>query len=244
MKPYINTHALNMLRLESARLGPLGMIAHRLSEEGLYEGAIIEGRIIVGRFQLTVSKDCEASQVDLDLARLIQRVAAGEAKPWQFRLGPEGYMMLFLSHGAGGYRVVLEKAPSPRMPEAKRAAVFDSETLGPGDLFIATLLRPGRWRVTEATSKTEGEIQVAYPKPAKTPLRPGAEVTTVKVTDGGFKPAKVKTGAAQGVIFAIESKQASLVIDLVDEDNGPTRQAPPKVRRRVRWQNPRSAPGK
>jgi hypothetical protein len=74
-----------------------------------------------------------------------------------------GYAVFFISTGIGGYSLEMTK------PEAKDGKkVFDSQKLTNEDMFIATLLRPGAYQITNVLTKAQVELSVAYPEIGKT----------------------------------------------------------------------------
>lgn len=246
MKAFVNTHALSSERFDSARLGVLAMIAHPLPQPGSYLGAVMDGEINVGRFLIDVQAEHTPGQVDLDLHRARPGSAVSDRPAITYKLKTGGYLMLLVSQGAGGFRVVLDRVAEEKKGRDKAAATFDSTKLGKGDLFLLTLLRPGRWRMSEPGRGGEGTIVVSYPVPGKQAYRP-AEPVWVKLRDRAFEPDKVQIGPAQTVVFAIETEPVSVVVSLGAPDDGKgDRKPPPGVRRRVRWTNPsrKESPGR
>ena len=229
----VNTHALQTSTIESARLGVLGMILHQMNEEGNYAGTVFRGGSEVASFHLAVDKKFTNTQVDVDLAsRGKEECTCPEtARPeGRYELAPKGYLILYVSEGAGGFHVELKRL------EAEAAAarsVFDSRTLGPTDQFVATILRPGSYEMVDELGKAKGRIVVAYPKLEKQPYRPAAPVQ-VSVTPDAFKPAEIALAAAQSIVFKVETAKAAIKISLSKPDDGPKKQ-PSKFR----WVNPR-----
>jgi hypothetical protein len=228
----VNTHALQSTTIHSARLGALGMIIHPMAEEGNYAGTVFQGGLVVASFHLAVDKKATNTQVNVDLASRGKdecECAEKKSPDVKYELAPMGYLVLYVSEGAGGYHVVLNKLA----PDAAPRPVFDSRTLAANDQFVATILRPGSYEMIDELGKAKGKIVVAYPKLEKTPYRP-AEPVHVTVTPDAFKPAEVTLGAAQSVVFKCETAKAAIKISLSKPDDGPHKQ-PPKFR----WVNPR-----
>lgn len=215
MKARINTFAFRTTAIESASLGVLGTVAHRLDSKGEFRGVVYKGEIVVATFDLTVSPDATSMQADVDLAKLGSR---GRARRDGFRYSvqPEGYLLLYVSEGAGGYHVVVE-APG----EERAVVIFDSRKLNTGDLFVVTLLRPGRYEMRGDGVEGTGSIRVTYPEPARVPYVPGDVVRIATSTDG-FDPSSVTVGPAQGVVFDVGAENVALVVDCKEPDDGPT----------------------
>ena len=244
MKARINTYAFQQTTVDSASLGVLGTVAHPLTEPGDYEGTVFKNGFEMARFSLRVALDAGDTQVDIDLATLPS--SRGRPEPCGCdgkgssghspALKPGGYLVLYASTGAGGFHVLLDKLSGEKVKGDKPAAVFDSRILNKGDLFIASLLRPGLYEMAELHSGAKGSIVVAYPQPGGKPYAPPPPAT-VRVSDKGFTPAKLDVAAAQGVVFTVESGGAAIRISLQKPDDGPAKRATP--RGKVRWTNPR-----
>lgn len=233
MKAFLNQQAFAQTTFNSGRLSVMGVIAHPLPQEGHYVGRVFLQGKEIATFRLDVQKEHENRQVDIDLARLTARKKPDDdcMKAPDFGVGPEGYLVLYVSGGPGGYHVTLD-----RLERDRPRQVLDTQALRQGDLFVLTLLRPGLYEMVAKGVKGKGLIRVAYPKPSKKPFEPPApERITVNKT--GFSPNEVKLSAAQGVIFAIEeASKVSVAVQLVEPDDGPDKKG--GKRGSMRWRNP------
>lgn len=230
----VNTYALRQTSLESARLGTLATVAHPMTKPGRFAATVYSSETVVARFGLLVADDQTAAQADVDLASLVSGAARGRTSiaPGEERtLRTGGYLVLYVSEGAGGFWMVLDHLPER---EGKPMRVFDTRMLGPGDMFVATLLRPGIYAMAEAAG-AQGTIEVSYPTPGPKPFQPDAP-HLVKVTKEGFHPDKLVTAPTQGVIFTIEMVGGAIRIELREpNDSGATQGV---AGRSVRWTKP------
>ena len=215
MKNEIMHHLFTHHDLDSGALTMLGPVVHQFNEPGNYRGDVFWNDQHAGRFTLCVQEACPATQVDIDLSKLPADAdcgcdgSAGSA----FVVRLRGYAVFHVSSALGGYAVTISSTGE------KPVRVFDSRELAPGDIFAASMLRPGRYSLTNTITKAKGEIVVAYPK---TGGRPSGELDPITIECGEkeFKPARIVLQTAQGQVYHIKAR-ARLVIELVEADDGP-----------------------
>jgi hypothetical protein len=209
--------------LDSGALTMLGTVVHQITEPGKYRGTSTgPGGTSTAAFYLTVANEPGINQVNIDLATLFAMSSTSSgcdcaSTTNHFVLGSHGYAVFHVSGGPGGHSVRLGRASI--MPQAKD---FDSTALTNGDLFAATILRPGTYKVINTCQKKAepAELTVAYPKPGKTayvPLMP----LRVDCTEAGFSMAKMQLTAMQGCIFACKAR-SRIVIELVSTFDPPS----------------------
>ena len=151
MKAFINWHLFTQTSLDSGSLTMLGAVIHNFSEPGQYLGTVLWRDEAVGSFHLTVDKECPEMQVNIDLATLHRAASERrESERKRFVVKAGGYAIFHVSHGAGGYTVRVGK-----LGQEREAKLFDSHELNEGDLFAATLIRPGVSSVTNVNTKTK-----------------------------------------------------------------------------------------
>lgn len=219
MPALLDQNIFTQTNLDSGALTILGSVLHTFSEPGAYRGVALRNGSAEATFALRVDPECAASQVNIDLSALANTGPSGcggGAGP-AFAVHPKGYAVFHVGQGPGGYAVHLgiagDEGPGPK--------AFDSRKLQPGDIFTATLLRPGTYRVTNALNKTHAEIVVSYPVVGKTAYKPGPAVS-VECTGEGFAPKEIRLTPAQGQVFHCKAA-AHLKIELVKADDGPKR---------------------
>ena len=239
MKARINTYAFSQTLINSAGLGVLGTIAHPMNDEGDYVGTVLRQGREVGSFQLKVDSEIDDEQVNIDLAsisteRTSQNRRFGEPN---FEVASKGFMVLYVSEGPGDYHVLLSKLSIGRRAATRPRRVFDSRALQDEDVFIASLLRPGRYEMTDG-GRGKGRIIVAYPTPGKKAFIPPAHAV-VNVTSKGLDPAELGIRPAQGVVFNIHTTKAAIQVKLAEADDGPRDKG--VTRDKVRWTNPANA---
>lgn len=228
MKVRVNTFALQQRCLQSSALGVLGSIAHPIRKPGDFTGHVMQGKTQVAEFLLHADPDVAATQATIDLARIAGPPLVGQRhKVQKFSVNAEGYLMLYVSEGPGGFWVQLLSHGKDR-----QALAFDSRKLKPGDLFIAILIRPGTHEAK--MPKAKAAIRVRAPEASDKPFQapPPAGMTCTKT---GFAPKKLEIYATQGIVFDFEVP-SSVQIDLTK----PAATKAAKSLRTVRW---RSQPG-
>ncbi|HVP22991.1 MAG TPA: hypothetical protein VMS77_03665 [Conexivisphaerales archaeon] len=236
--PTMDANLYTQIGLDSGSLTMLGTVVHSIPEPGEYRGVLHRGDSVEAVFYVKVDKESASAQANIDLSALGES-SSDECKchsghhsgAHHFVVNPRGYVVLHVSKGSGGYFVVIEKAE-----ENSRAKPFDSRSLQEGDLFAATILRPGTYSFTNLSTKAQGEVVVPYPvvgkfaNPPPAPLR----ITSTRVS---HEPKRIVVQAGQGMIF--EPKVPSrFKIELVKADDGPSR---PKAPARDGWRKPPSA---
>lgn len=191
MKPILNPLVFSQINLDSASLTMLTSTIHKVSEAGSYDGTILRGSDTVGLFRLTaidvLPTDCASevkSQVNIDLKSL-DLPAPDHIESLSnncFKVKTGGYAVFHVSGGIGGYSVELQKIGE------QKTKVFDSKKLDENDNFVATVLRPGTYNVTNIDNKTKAELIVAYPEIGKIPKHPQA--VKVECTQKAITPEK------------------------------------------------------
>ena len=227
MKAHVNWPIFTQTSLDSGSLTMLGAVMHNFQEPGEYLGTILHRDETVGRFSLTVDKECPTVQADVDLATLhrSQRAQCKEEPRKHYVVNPKGYAVFYVSRGSGGYAVVIGRLQD----KGEARLVFDSRELRDGDIFAVTMIRPGSYSVTNEKNDAKGEITVSYPKVGKVPYRPPNPVT-IKCTDKRLTPNKVEIRPAQGQVYQIQTP-SRIRIELIEPLDGPTEEPQRKPRR-------------
>jgi len=176
-------------------------------------------------------------ELHVDLGRALAapgRVAA--LLPEDLAVLEQGYAVFHAPPGSSGLAVQLN-APQA----ATGAPSFDSRKLQNGDIFAVTLLRPGRYSLTNSLGSTgtmQGEIRVSYPVIGDQPYRP-PDPLQVQVGESGFQPNSIQLQPVQGLIFHIGNVAARIQIELVEPDDGPPAGPAPRGRGPLfRWERP------
>lgn len=222
MKPMLDQHMFTQIGLDSGALTILGAVVHNFPERGAYRGVVLRNDRIETTFYLMVDENSPASQVHIDLARLNDLPSKAcctsdhpEPGP-HFVVNPKGYAVFYVSSGAGGYAVhvgTIDAGPKPKS--------FDSRELREGDLFSATLLRPGKYVVTNVKTESKLEIEVAYPRMGKTAYSPPDPIK-IECTSDGIRAEHTKLRPAQGQLYHFKTP-SRIIIDLVEPNDGPVR---------------------
>jgi len=225
----INTQLFTQIGLDSAALTQLGSVVHPVSEPGDYRGVVLRGDDQVADFSFVVAKEGR-TQLDIDVAALDgggqdDDCGCGPTSHDTTPLAVGGYLLVHVGSGRGGYAVVVSLV-DPSGKESRQ--VFDSRELGAGDTFAATVLRPGRYEVTNTVDGSTARLEVPYPEVGREPLRLGGP-DTITVSARGFSPEEIRVKPGQGQAYAVESA-ARVVIELVEPYD-----RKPADRPRYRW---------
>lgn len=205
----INRHVLSQVALDSGSLGPMATVLHRFSEPGCYNAVINQGDVACASFTLTVDKSVPATPVTINL---------GASAPC-YTVSPETYVAFSAPKGPGGYSVAVWRAVG-----GVRSVVFDSRMLGEGDIFVATLLRPGSY---SATNQYGAKCAISLTRAAKglarqligkqLRLHSKAECQRVESTRESFNPDKVSAETAQPILFTVRTREPCLRIKVTLE---------------------------
>lgn len=215
-------HLITQFDLDSGAITMLGPVLHQFNEPGMYEGDVLWNEQDAGHFYLWVEESCPSSQVDIDLSNLPAWASSccDDKAAARFMVMPKGYGVFHVSSSRGGYAVVVRRTGE------KGGPVFDGRELGAGDIFAASILRPGRYQLTNTLTGAKGEIVVAYPKPREKPYQQPDPVT-VECMEKEFKPGRIRLASAQGQVYQMRGR-GRLRIELVEADDGPRDAAEPK----------------
>lgn len=223
MKGAINQDWLNVTSFDSGAPSGGATVVHRFDAPGEYRVRVVHGDETLAQTVIAVSGGQPAEtgagpgHVSLDMkhvltpANLSGTPTDRERAPLVVRT--QGYVSFTDSGRTKPFAIVAE-APAGGGPG------FDSRRLGPGDVFAVTLLRPGKYRMTNELSRATGEITIAYPVVGTTPYRP-PEPQAIECTDRGFQPSSVALKPAQGAIFRIQTA-ARIKVELTEPDDGPS----------------------
>lgn len=207
--------------LDSGALTLLGSVAHQLRKPGRYAGVVLVDDVETGDFSILV-RDEGAMQLSIDLAAVTVTGSGGGIVRKLDEGGPlraGGYLLLHVGSGDGRYAAVITDAS-----EESSEVVFDSRRLEAPDVFAATVLRPGRYSVTNVENDAKAALEVAYPEPVREPYRP-AEPVHIQV-GRVFEPRNVKAGPAQQQIYTAGAA-ARVRIELVEPyDRSPEPERP------------------
>lgn len=200
MKAFVNHTLISRTSVDSGSITPHGMVIHQLREPGEYQGTLLLGDAPAAGFTISVEREVEAQQVDIDLFALHHGAAGTHEGASRFTVRPEGYAVFYVSQGRGGYAVVMRRQGEER----RRESAFDSRRLSEGDLFAVTLLRPGTYSVRNTEGRGQARIVVAYPERGNAPYTP-PDAVQVRCSREGFKPRQIEVRSAQGQVYSFDT---------------------------------------
>lgn len=216
----IDRFIFSQANVDSGSLTMLASVVHRFLEPGAYFGKIKRGENEVGQFKIMVEHSPPMqSSVKIDL-KALDASPSEQSKNTEcscFNLVPEGYALFFVSTGAGGYNIEITK------PENEGKKTFDNRELTSQDMFVATLLRPGTYRITNTLTKAEAELKIIYPQIGKTPRQ--SQTIQVECTEKAVNPSKITANPGQGVVFSFKVP-SRIKIELVTPEDKPKQTYP------------------
>jgi hypothetical protein len=223
-KAVLNRYLFTQIGLDSGALTTLGVVLHNFGEPGSYLINVWRGDRLEGGVQLNVDPACAAMQVDIDLAAVQRqdKPCCGDSET-PLAVNPKGYTVFHVGSGAGGYAVTAGRSNGDRADKG-----WNSRELQAGDMFAATILRPGTYAVVNQLARTKAKIKVAYPAAARERYKP-ADPVFVECTKEEFKPGGLEAVASQSVVFRVHTP-TRLRIELATPDDGGNA-GPPRQRR-------------
>jgi hypothetical protein len=191
---------------DSRALTMLAVVVHPVSEPGVYRGTIVAAAGDERDFTLVVDANDVAQSVAIDLAGAAHAAGAGcgceRCTGEAYRTAP-GYVAFQVGSGIGRYSVRLARANS------SEGNVFDSRLLGAGDIFAATLLRPGRYRATELEHRHTATIQVVRLGDRDRSVL--HEPVRISADAHGFSERQLEIVSSQGLVVEVRAKAAILI---------------------------------
>ena len=221
----LNRFIFSIQNFDSASLSMLSSVIHKFTQTGEYHCAIRRGTEIVGRFSIQVTEkntdqDCcscqQQTQANIDLKALeIPAPQHFESQATnRYQIVKDGYAVFHVSNGAGGYSIEINKIGH----ETKAIKVFDSKELKEDDLYTATVLRPGTYRITNQTTKTQAELTVTYPEPGKIPKQP--QPIQIQCSKDAISPNKIQIHPTQPLVFHFQTP-SHIKIELTKPEDKP-----------------------
>jgi hypothetical protein len=206
MNSLIANPIFSLTGADSRALGMLAAVIHPVPEPGVYRGTIAGASGSERDFTLVVDATDVAHSASVDLAGATASAAAGcgcsPSAATTYRTGT-GYVVFYVGSGVDRYYVRFGRAGAPERD------AFDSRVLRDGDNFAVTLLRPGRYRVTEPEHRHKATIRVnPIGERDRASLR---EPVRVSVGAHGFSESRLEVVALQGLVFEVRANAAILI---------------------------------
>ncbi len=219
-------NVFTQIGLDSGSLTILGAVIHSFKEPGEYRGSVHQEGGEQSVFFITVDKNSSNAQANIDLAALNQPAEpCCEDTHNHFSVNPKGYAVFHVSAGAGGYSVHVRRAD-----ENPKEKVFNSQELNEGDIFSASIIRPGTYSLINTLTNAKAEVVVSYPGTGKVAYRPPAPFR-VEVEHNAIEPRRIELKPGQGLLFECKAP-ARIKIALLKADDGPGK---PRQAGRVGW---------
>ena len=210
MKTVINQHLFRHFETKSAAFNNLCTIIHKLADEGIYVGEVVQDKRLLGSFRLTYDKKSESSQVNIDLSMfdaLFRANVPGLPETSDFTVGRDGYVVFHASGHHTGLYVKLTK-----VSKEKGSPGFDSRKLGKGDLVALRLLQPGSYTITNEPGGQKASLTVLHAENRQYPDPRKLEPARITLSDKGFNPEKVENWPGQALVISIETAGGALTL--------------------------------
>ena len=228
----INRFLFSQTNIDSGSLTTHSTIVCRFPDPKEYQGIVMKGSAIIGRFKLKVVED-RLSNKSPSLAEIDSRVSfqnvgvnkqtneivsnqtnidlSNLTDSYSLKIG--GYAVFYVSTGVGGYSIELYQ--TERGSQTKK---FDSKELKNDIIFSSMIIRPGTYLITNTVNNTKAELVVNYPELGKmrkilTPL--GIECNIKEIF-----PNKIFVDPSQGLIFKINTP-SRIKIELTRPEDRP-----------------------
>jgi hypothetical protein len=231
----INRFLFSQTNIDSGSLSTHSTIVHKFAEPGEYEGIVILGSAIVGRFKLEVIGDKTLSKSSISSSTLPAKdsktttehseenrqinVASDQinidlsSTTDRYALKKDGYGVFFVSTGAGGYSLEIT-----RFDKGSQRKIFDSKKLSDGEIFSAMVIRPGTYLITNTVNNTKADLVVNYPELGK--MKRILTPINIECNAKEIVPGKINIDPSQGLIFKVKTS-SRMKIELTKPEDRP-----------------------
>lgn len=228
----INRFLFSQTNIDSGSLTTHSTIVCRFPDPKEYQGIVMKGSGIVGRFKLKViedklsnnspsisnkidSKDSQnidenkqanvltSNQTNIDLSTLTDL----------YTLKKGGYAVFFVSTGVGGYSIELYQTD-----KGSQTKTFDSKELRNDTIFSSMIIRPGTYLITNTVNNTKAELVVNYPELGK--MKKILTPFNIECNVKEIVPNKINVDPSQGLIFKINTL-SRIKIELTKAEDRP-----------------------
>jgi len=206
MKTVINQHLFRHSETKSAAFNNLCTIIHKLADEAVYAGEVVQNKRLLGSFRLTYDRKNELSQVNIDLSAfdaLFRANMPDLQKTSDYAVGKDGYVVFHASGHHSGLYVKLTK-----VSKEKETPSFDSRRLGKGDLVAFRLWQPGSYTIRNEPGNQEASLTVLNAENRQYPDLTKLQPVRVTLSDKRFDPDRIEKWPVQALVISIETPAA------------------------------------
>ena len=228
----INRFLFSQTNIDSGSLTTHSTIVCRFPDPKEYQGIVMKGSSIAGRFKLKIVEDRlsnkSPSLVKIDSGDSFQNVDNNKetndvtinqtnidlsnlADSYTIKKG--GYGVFYVSIGAGGYSIELYQTD-----KGSQTKTFDSKDLKNDVVFSSMIIRPGTYLITNTVNNTQAELVVNYPELEK--MRKILTPLNIECNTKEIIPNKINTNPSQGLIFKINTP-SRIKIELTRAEDRP-----------------------
>ena len=231
MNTVINQHLFRHRETKSTGLNNLCTVIHKLSEEGLYVGEVVQGERLLGTFRLTCDEKNEQSQVNIDLSAfdtLFRANVPDLPTPDHYAVGKSGYVVFHVSGHHNGLYVKLTE-----VSKEKKKPSFDSRRLDKGDMVGFRLWYAGSYTITNEVGGQKAALTVLSGEGRKLPDLTKVTPVRVSLSEKGFDPAQIEKWPVQALVINVDTGAA---LSLQGSKAMPDKSGDTKVKRTAKKQ--------
>ena len=228
----INRFLFSQTNIDSGSLTTHSTIVCRFPDLKEYQGIVMKGSSIVGRFKLKIMEDRLSNKspsiAKIDSGDSFQNVDSNKetndvtinqtnidlsnlADSYTIKKG--GYGVFYVSTGAGGYSIELYQTD-----KGSQTKTFDSKELKNDVIFSSMIIRPGTYLITNTVNNTKAELVVNYPEFEK--MRKILTPLNIECNTKEIIPNKININPSQGLIFKV-STPSRIKIELTRAEDRP-----------------------
>jgi hypothetical protein len=218
MNTVINPYLFRHRQTKTAAFNNLCTIVHRMIEEGVYAGEVVQGRTVLGTFRLTCDANSPSPQVNIDLSTfdaLFRANVPDLPAPGSYTVSKNGYVVFHASGHHDNLYVRLTK-----VSKEKGEPAFDSRRLEKGEIVAFRLWQPGSYTITNESGGQKAALTVKSSEDRKYPDLGKQQGVQIRLSDKGFDPAKIEKWPAQALVISIETQAA---LNLQSTESAPER---------------------
>jgi hypothetical protein len=198
----LNPNLFRHREVSSAGLNNLCTIIHRVRDEGLFTGRVVQGATLLGTFELRCAKESAATQTTIDLSRfdsvLNAKSDAARIDPLKYEIGRGGFAIFHASGHHNDLYVTLSRAR-----DEKASPVFDSRRLSADDVVAIRPLVPGKYALSAEAVRSNLSVLIKQAEGGKFPALTKFAPTVVRLTEKGFDPPRIENWPVQAIVVQL-----------------------------------------
>ena len=202
MGTLLKSQLLNKNSFDSAQIGPLAYLVHKMSGQGDFTVTVSDGGTLKMQFMINCAPGNADNSINVD-------VSNPASVPGTVQLNSEhGYVLFYHSSEFVNWKIGILKKSGAGEPE------FDSHKPGEGDLMALNIIKPGKYSMKSAERSCA--VEVLHPdkiRPGQPSVLPGN-----RFSHKDFKLRQTKLlNPNQGMVFEFSKEVGAFTIELTGE---------------------------